>query len=110
MMSSVNIPETLGNLTNLQELHLSENQLSGTYPTCFQICAPSKKNMEIVYNVTIPVKLLRMKTQGTTVLLSRGLMLPENIRDICEDITSLDLSNMGLIGKCVYRDLRALSH
>jgi hypothetical protein len=32
-------------------------------------------------------------------------MLPKNIGDIGEDITSLDLSIMGLIGKCVYPDL-----
>jgi hypothetical protein len=31
-MSSGNIPETLGNLTKLTQLWLSENQLSGTYP------------------------------------------------------------------------------
>jgi hypothetical protein len=54
-------------------------------------------------------------------------MLPENIgdvdddnwspqsgscvrHDVDDDITSLDLSNMGLIGKCVYRDLRIRSH
>jgi Leucine-rich repeat (LRR) protein len=34
------IPETLRNLTNLQTLDLSGNQLSGTYPTYIQICAP----------------------------------------------------------------------
>jgi Leucine-rich repeat (LRR) protein len=35
-MLSGNIPETLGNLTNLQILSLRENQLSGTYPAYIQ--------------------------------------------------------------------------
>jgi Leucine-rich repeat (LRR) protein len=40
MMSSGNIPETLGSLTNLQYLGLSENQLSGTYPAYVQTFVP----------------------------------------------------------------------
>jgi hypothetical protein len=46
-----------------------------------------------------------MKTQGKIVSLPHGLMLPEDIVDVDDDITILDLSNMGLIGKCVYPDL-----
>jgi Leucine-rich repeat (LRR) protein len=40
MTSSENIPETLGNLTNLTALYLSENQLSGTYPRMFRYAHP----------------------------------------------------------------------
>jgi Leucine-rich repeat (LRR) protein len=35
MMPSGNIPETLENLTNLQQLDLRGNQLSGTYPRMY---------------------------------------------------------------------------
>jgi hypothetical protein len=41
-----------------------------------------------------------MQTQGKTVSLPHGLMLPEDIGDVGDDITRLDLSDMGLIGKC----------
>jgi hypothetical protein len=58
----------------------------------------------------IPVLWLRMKMQGKTVSLPCGLWLPGNIEDVGDDITSLDLSTMRLKGKCVYPDLRALSH
>jgi Leucine-rich repeat (LRR) protein len=34
MVSSENIPETLGNLTSLKFLDLAGNELSGTYPPC----------------------------------------------------------------------------
>jgi hypothetical protein len=40
-----------------------------------------------------------MKAQGKTVTLPNGLTLPDNIGDLGEDITRLDLSNMGLAGK-----------
>jgi hypothetical protein len=50
---------------------------------------------------TIPVQLLRMKLQGKDVSLPPGLMLPENIGDLGDDITRLNLGKMGLIGKRV---------
>jgi hypothetical protein len=40
-----------------------------------------------------------MKAQGKTVRLPNGLTLPDNIGDLGEDVTNLDLSGMGLIGK-----------
>jgi hypothetical protein len=49
----------------------------------------------------IPVQLLRMKLQGKDVFLPQGLVLPENIGDLGDDITRLDLGNMGLVGKRV---------
>jgi Leucine-rich repeat (LRR) protein len=42
MRGAGEIPETLGNLTNLQELWLYGNQLSGTYPAYIQTCALSR--------------------------------------------------------------------
>jgi hypothetical protein len=49
-----------------------------------------------------------MKAQSKNVAFPHGLMLPEDIGDVGDDITRLVLS--GLIGKCVYPDMRALSH
>jgi hypothetical protein len=46
----------------------------------------------------IPVHLLRMKAQGKIVVLPNGLTLPDNIGDLGEDITKLELSGIGLIG------------
>jgi hypothetical protein len=46
----------------------------------------------------IPVHLLRMKAQGKTVTLQNGLTLPDDIGDLSEDVTNLDLSGLGLIG------------
>jgi hypothetical protein len=46
----------------------------------------------------IPVHLLRMKAQGKTVRLQKRLTLPDNIGDLGEDVTNLNLSGMGLIG------------
>jgi hypothetical protein len=43
-----------------------------------------------------------MKAQGKTVSLPQGLMLPENIGDLGDDITRLDLSKMGLVGKYIH--------
>jgi hypothetical protein len=40
-----------------------------------------------------------MKAQGKTVGLPNGLMLPDNIGDLGDDVTNLNLSSMGLIGK-----------
>jgi hypothetical protein len=39
-----------------------------------------------------------MSAQGTIVRLPNGLTLPDNIGDLGEDVTRLDLSGMGLIG------------
>jgi hypothetical protein len=39
-----------------------------------------------------------MKAQRKTVSLPNGLTLPDNIGDLGEDITKLDLSGIGLIG------------
>jgi hypothetical protein len=39
-----------------------------------------------------------MKAQGKTVTLPNGLALPDNIGDLSEDVTTLDLSRIGLIG------------
>jgi hypothetical protein len=47
----------------------------------------------------IPVHLLLMKAQGKTVSLPNGLTLPDDIGDLSEDVTRLDLSSMGLIGR-----------
>jgi hypothetical protein len=46
----------------------------------------------------IPAHFLRMKAQGKNVILPKGLMLPDDIGDLGEDFTNLDLSGMGLIG------------
>jgi hypothetical protein len=46
-----------------------------------------------------------MKMYGKTVRLPLGLTLPDDIGDLGEDITRLDLSGMGLIGKGVDPDL-----
>jgi hypothetical protein len=46
----------------------------------------------------IPVHLLRMKAQGKTISLPNGLTLPDNIGDLGEDVTNLNLSGIGLIG------------
>jgi hypothetical protein len=46
----------------------------------------------------IPLHLLRMKAQGKTVSLPKRLTLPDNIGDLGEGVTVLDLSGMGLIG------------
>jgi hypothetical protein len=46
-----------------------------------------------------------MKLQSKAVLLPAGLRLPENIGDVGDGITCLDLSDMGLIGKCTYPDM-----
>jgi hypothetical protein len=43
-----------------------------------------------------------MKIHGGTVLLPAGLRLPENIGDV-GDITELNLSDMGLVGKLIRR-------
>jgi hypothetical protein len=40
-----------------------------------------------------------MKVQSKEVSVPTGLMLPENIGDLSDDITCLDLSKMGLVGK-----------
>jgi hypothetical protein len=40
-----------------------------------------------------------MKAQGKTVSLPNGLTLPDDIGDLGEGVTRLDLSGMGLIGK-----------
>jgi hypothetical protein len=47
----------------------------------------------------IPVYLLRMRVQGRIVRLPNGLTLPDNIGDLGEGVTRLDLSGMGLIGR-----------
>jgi hypothetical protein len=39
-----------------------------------------------------------MKAHGKTVKLPNGLTLPDNIGDLEEDVTDLDLTGMGLIG------------
>jgi hypothetical protein len=39
-----------------------------------------------------------MKAQGEIVLLPKRLTLPDNIGDLGEDVTFLDLSDVGLIG------------
>jgi hypothetical protein len=40
-----------------------------------------------------------MKVQCKTVRLPNGLTLPDNIGDLGEDVTDLDLTDMRLIGK-----------
>jgi hypothetical protein len=86
---------------NLQEIYLDGNQLSGMHSAA----RSGVKTWKLCMTPgTIPVQLLRMKTQGKTVSLPRGLMLPEDIGDVGYDITILNLSNMGLIGKCAYPD------
>jgi hypothetical protein len=99
-MSSGNIPETLVNLTNLRELCLYDNHLSGTY----QYYTLNKKEWKLCMALgTIPMQL------GKAVSFPSGLMLPENIGDDGDNITELSLTLNRLIGKCVYPDLRALS-
>jgi hypothetical protein len=95
--STGSISEFIGNLLNLLELDLQDNKLSGVYPDHaytfgihFELCTTVG---------TIPVELLRMKAKGKSVRLPARLILPENIEDLGEDITRLDLSNMGLAGK-----------
>jgi Leucine-rich repeat (LRR) protein len=44
-MSPENIPETLGNLTNLTWLNVSSNQLSGTYLRVFRPAHPKSLMM-----------------------------------------------------------------
>jgi hypothetical protein len=39
-----------------------------------------------------------MKAQGKTVRLPNGLTLPDNIGNLGEDVTRLNVSGMGLIG------------
>jgi Leucine-rich repeat (LRR) protein len=90
------IPHSIGNLTDLR---LQDNQLQGAYGVDPVLHLTPLTSKDCMISGAIPVHLLRMNAQDKNVTLPKRLTLPDNIGNLGEDVTKLDLSNMGLIGR-----------
>jgi len=88
--------------TRLQKIELQRNELEGGVPdvsTCSELKVLWAKDNKL--SGTLPLWLIRKKAQGCNVTLSgnAGFNLPNNVADLEDDLTQLDLRDCSLIGK-----------
>jgi Leucine-rich repeat (LRR) protein len=99
------IPASIGKLEKLEELWLYENQLTGSLPASIGNLTSLKEFYAYNNQLSgeLPLSVIRMKCKGCAVYFSENtsFTLPQNMGELGDDITKLDLSGCGLTGNAI---------